>query len=91
MARQTSTPRHAGHHQVGDHQVRRPLAEEAHALFGIVGRAHVEALRGECGAQHARDLRFIVDHQNSAGHRSLLSSEDYIIRLGGYDSGRTGR
>ena len=84
---------HARHHQVGDHQVRRPLAEEPQALFGIVGRAHVVALRGERGAQHARDLRFVVDDQNSAGmslffHRKITSSRHCISETRGrYDSG----
>ena len=43
------------------------------ALLGIVGGAHVVSLRGERGAQHPRDLRFVVDHQNSSGHVVLLS------------------
>ena len=59
---------HARHHQVGNHQVRRPIAEELQAFFGIVGGAHVVALRGERGAQHPRNLRFVVDNQNSARH-----------------------
>ncbi len=65
---------HAGHHQVGDDQVGRPVLEDAQALLGIVGGAHVVALRGERGAQHARNLRFVVDDQNSARHVFLLSS-----------------
>ena len=80
----------AGHHQVGHNQVRRPIAEQQQALLGIVGGAHVKALRGERGAQHAGNLRFVVDHQNSARHIILLPSEDYIIPPGGYDS-RGGR
>jgi hypothetical protein len=76
----------ARHHEVGHDQVRRPILEDQKALLGIVGGAHVIALRGERGAQHPRDLRFVVDDQNSARHRFLLSSEDYIIRLAGYDA-----
>ena len=81
---------HARHHQVGNDQVGRPILEDVQALLGIVGGAHVVALRGERGAQHARDLRFVVDDQNSAGHGFLLSApqrEDYIIRDGAYDFG----
>ena len=36
---------HRRHHQVGDHQVGRPFAEDAQALFRIVRGAHVEGLR----------------------------------------------
>jgi hypothetical protein len=67
MARQTSTPLMPGIiRSVTPGRAATP--EDLQALFGIVGGAHVIALRGERGAQHARDLRFVVDNQNSAGH-----------------------
>ncbi len=86
MARQTSTPLMPGIIRSVITQVGRPLVEEAKRLLGVVGGAHVKALRGEGGAQHAGNLRFVVDDQNSAGHGSLLSREDYIIRAGRYDA-----
>ncbi len=58
----------AGHHQVSNHQVRRPIVKEQQALLRIVGGAHVKALRGESGAQYAGNLRFVVDNQDSARH-----------------------
>ena len=71
---------HARHHQVGDHQVGRPVAKDAQALLGIVGGAHIVSLRGERGAQHPRNLRLVVNNQNSSRHVFLLSPcEDYII------------
>ncbi len=82
---------HARHHQVRDHQVRRPVAEEAQALFGIVGRAHIVTLRGKCGAQHPRNLRFVVNYQNSSRHVFLLSTEDYIIAALGISESRWAR
>ena len=47
------------------------------SLFRIVCCAHVVSLRRERGAQHPRNLRFVVDNKNSSGHEFLLSSEDY--------------
>ena len=71
---------HGGHHQVRDHQVRRPVAEKAQALLGIVGGANIVSLRGKCGAQHPRNLGLVVNNQNSSRHFLLLSpSEAYNI------------
>jgi len=58
-----------GHHEVSDDEVGRPLAEDLQSLFRIVCGADVIALCGECGAEYSRDLWFVVDNQNSAGHR----------------------
>jgi len=60
--------RHSRHHQVGHYQVGGPLLVDQQTLLGIVGGAHVVALRGERRAQHARDLRLVVDDQNSSRH-----------------------
>ena len=73
MARQTSTPLIPGIMRSVITRVGRPLAKDRQSLFGIVGSAHIEALCGEGGAQHARNLRLIVDHQNSSRHLVLLS------------------
>ncbi len=62
---------HVGHHEVGHDEVGNPVVKDAQALFGVVGGAHVEALRGECGAQHAGDLRLIVDDEDAVGHKSV--------------------
>lgn len=59
---------HLGHHEVGDDQVGGPVAEELKTLFGIVGRAHIVALRTKRCTQHAGDLRFVVDDKDTFGH-----------------------
>jgi hypothetical protein len=40
----------SGHHQVGDHEVRQPLAKQIQPFLGVVGGADVEALRCKCGS-----------------------------------------
>ncbi len=59
---------HPGHHQVGDYEVRLPVAKQEQGFLGVVGRAHVKSLRGERRAQHARNLRLVVNDQNSSRH-----------------------
>ena len=59
-------PAEAGHHQVGDDQVGLPVLEGAKSFFGVVRRAHVVALRGERPAKHARDVRFVINNENSS-------------------------
>src|SRR5579862_988082 len=76
---------HGGHHQVRDDQVGRPLAKYAYAFFRIVGGAHIEALGGKRCAKDPRNLRFVVDYQNSTGHVRVLCSKAYIIWRDGYD------
>jgi hypothetical protein len=50
-----------------------PILEGHQAFFRLVGGAHIKALRGERGAQHTGDLRFVVNDQDSVGHIILLS------------------
>ena len=61
---------HAGHHEVGDDEVRIPFLEEAHGFFGIVHGAHVVALCGKRGAEYASDLKFVVHYKNAFRHDS---------------------
>jgi hypothetical protein len=63
---------HAGHHQVGDDEVGLPVLEDAHGFLGVVHGAHIVALSRERGAQHARDLNFVVNDQDAFGHVRLL-------------------
>jgi len=72
---------HAGHHEVSDDKIGSPLAKEANAFLWFVGGAHVEALCGERGAEHAGNLRFVVNNENTAWHfaysvRKLTSSDE---------------
>lgn len=76
----------AGHHEVGDNEVGRPVAKKHKTFFRVVGGTHVKALRRKGGAEHAGNLRFVVDDQDSFWHSVLLSWADYIIREGGYDA-----
>src|SRR6185437_13714177 len=56
------------HHQVGDDEVGRPVVEDAQPLIWVIRNAHVVSLRGQRGAQHARNLWLVVDNQNSSRH-----------------------
>lgn len=59
---------HAGHHQVGDHQIGRPFLKGPQRFFGIIRGAHVISLRRERRAQDPGYLRFIVDDQYAFRH-----------------------
>ncbi len=74
MARQTSTPLSPGIIRSVMTRSGRPLREDTQALFGIVGSADIVSLRRQGGAQHSRDLWFVVDDENSARHISPSST-----------------
>ena len=65
--------RHARHGEVGDNEVGQPVHCRVEAGFAVGCGFHFVALGVERSLEHARDLRFIIDHQNTAAlaHDSL--------------------
>src|SRR6185437_15498829 len=57
-------PVKAGHGKIGDEQIRRPRAEGFQTRAPVIGNAHLISCRFEAAAQDARDLPFIVNHQD---------------------------
>lgn len=60
--------RYLRHHEIGDHQIRRPLGKGTQGLFRVVGGAHIVALRQKRRTQNTGDLRLIIDDKDSFRH-----------------------
>ena len=53
-----------GHAQIADHQIDVVLLEHAERLLAVFRRVHVVAVAFELGAEHAPQVRLVVDDQD---------------------------
>ncbi len=62
-----------GHGEIGNHQIRMPVLKRVHGALAVGGHAHIVSAGGEAGAQHARNLGFVINDQNavSVSHGSM--------------------
>jgi hypothetical protein len=76
------------HHQVEDHDIRRPGLEDLEGRLAVLGLADDEAIVAESKDQHRADVRVIVDDQDLRHGHGIGAHQEGVERDGSFGLAR---